>query len=255
VSLKSEDELALMREAGRIVAEALEIAARATEPGATTADLDALAEAHIRRSDAIPSFKGYHGFPATLCTSINDEIVHGIPSKKRVLRAGDLLKLDCGAIYKGWHGDAAVTVIVGDNESGGNGQLTERRRLVNSTREALAVGIAAIRPDGWVADIGAAIETYAEGLGYGVVRKYCGHGIGRSLHEEPAVQNYGPAGKGPRLRPGMVICIEPMLNVGTGDTVELNDGWTVKTADGKLSAHFEHSVAVTEDGPRILTLP
>lgn len=248
ITLKSKDQLALMREAGRIVAQTLSLVERAVEPGISTADLDTLAEEHIRRSGATPSFKGYHGYPATLCTSINEEIVHGIPSPRRHVRAGDLLKIDCGAIYRGWQGDAAITVIVG-------GAVNGTLKLVDSTREALDRGILAVQAGGHVSDIGEEIETYARRQGYEVVRKYCGHGIGRNLHEEPPVFNFGPRGQGPVLRPGMVICIEPMLNAGTGKTQELSDGWTVRTADGKLSAHFEHTVAVTEDGPRILTLP
>jgi methionyl aminopeptidase len=247
-SLKSEAELTLMREAGRIVAEVLTLVEREAQPGVTTLELDRLAESHIRRRGAIPSFKGYRGFPATLCTSINSEIVHGIPSAERILRDGDLVKIDCGAIFKGWQGDAAVTAIVGSSKSGATA-------LVDTTREALARGIEATLAGGHVSDIGDAIERFAESRGYGVVREYCGHGIGRELHEEPAVPNYGPRGQGPRLRPGMVVCIEPMLNAGTGETEQLPDGWTVRTADGKLSAHFEHTVAVTENGPRILTLP
>ena len=248
ITLKSEQQLALMREAGRIVAQVLALTEKEAKPGVTTLQLDRMAEAHIRQVRAVPSFKGYYGFPATLCTSINDEIVHGIPSAKRTLREGDLLKIDCGAIYQGWQGDAALTVVVGTPKNGAT-------RLVESTRQALEAGIAAMRSGGHVSDIGQAIEQFAHGLGYEVVRKYCGHGIGRHLHEEPAVPNYGPAGEGPQLRDGMVLCIEPMLNEGTWETKELNDGWTVKTADGRLSAHFEHTVAVTKDGPHILTLP
>ena len=247
-SLKTEDQLALMREAGRIVAEVLALVENAVQPGVSTLELDRLAEAHVRARGAVPSFKGYRGFPATLCTSINSEIVHGIPSAKRILRDGDLVKVDCGAIYDGWQGDAAVTVIVGAPQNGATA-------LVADTREALERGIAATLAGGHVSDIGDAIERFATERGYGVVREYCGHGIGRELHEEPAVPNYGPGGQGPRLRPGMVVCIEPMLNAGTGQTEQLHDGWTVRTADGKLSAHFEHTVAVTEYGPRVLTLP
>ncbi len=248
ISLKNKDQLALMREAGRIVAQTLALTESAAIPGVSTAELDRMAESHIRRSGAKPSFKGYHGYPATLCTSLNEEIVHGIPSPSRVLRAGDLLKIDCGAIYRGWQGDAAVTVVVGGSTNGAV-------KLVEATRESLDRGIARVQAGGHVSDIGEEIETYARSQGYEVVRKYCGHGIGRSLHEEPPVFNFGPPGEGPLLRPGMVICIEPMLNAGTGETEELEDGWTVRTADGKLSAHFEHTVAVTQDGPRILTLP
>ena len=247
-SLKTEAQLALMREAGRIVAETLALVEQAALPGVSTLELDRLAEAHVRGRGAIPSFKGYRGFPATLCTSLNSEIVHGIPSAKRVLRDGDLIKVDCGAIFQGWQGDAAVTVIVGSPKNGA-------AQLVSDTRAALERGIAATLAGGHVSDIGDAIERFATERGYGVVREYCGHGIGRDLHEEPAVPNYGPRGQGPRLRPGMVVCIEPMLNAGTGETKQERDGWTVRTADGRLSAHFEHTVAVTESGPRVLTLP
>lgn len=237
-----------MREAGRIVAQVLALTSAAARPGVTTADLDALAEAHIRAAGAIPSFKGYHGYPATLCTSINHEIVHGIPSPSRALNDGDLLKIDCGAIVDGWHGDAAITVAVGK-------PAPESEALIDATREALERGVRASAAHGHVADVGAAIESFARSRGYKVVREYCGHGIGRNLHEEPPVPNHGQPGTGPRLLPGMVICIEPMLNVGTGATKQLEDGWTVTTADGRRSAHFEHTVAITEDGPRILTLP
>lgn len=246
VTLKTPQELALMREAGRIVARALALVQREAKPGVSTAALDRMAEDLIRSANAVPSFKGYHGFPATLCTSINDEIVHGIPSETRVLRQGDVLKIDCGAIYKGWHGDSAISVVVG---KGKNSAV----RLVDATCEALVRGIAAIRPGGRVTDIGDAVESYARSQGYQVVREYCGHGIGRLLHEEPAVPNYGPAGEGPRLNPGLVLAIEPMLNAGTWRTSPQPDGWTVKTFDGKLSAHFEHTVAITEEGPLILT--
>src|SRR5687767_2656820 len=245
---KSPAEVEIMARAGKVVADLHEILREAVRPGISTADLDAISERELRSRGAIPSFKGYRGFPATLCTSINSEIVHGIPSAKRILRDGDLVKIDCGAIFKGWQGDAAVTAIVGSSHNGATA-------LVDTTREALARGIEATLAGGHVSDIGDAIERFAQSRGYGVVREYCGHGIGRELHEEPAVPNYGPRGQGPRLRPGMVVCIEPMLNAGTGETKQERDGWTVRTADGRLSAHFEHTVAVTESGPRVLTLP
>jgi methionyl aminopeptidase len=248
ITLKSPAQLALMREAGRIVAQTLELVGREARPGVTTAALDELAEAYIRAQGAVPSFKGYRGYPATLCTSLNEEIVHGIPSAGRTLRAGDVLKVDCGAVFQGWQGDAAITVAVG-------GHVNGTAKLIESTRAALDAGVAAARPGAFVSDIGQAIEMLARSRGYEVVREYCGHGIGRDLHEEPPVPNYGPAGRGPELRPGMVLAIEPMLNAGTWRTRPLRDGWTVRTADRKLSAHFEHTVAVTEDGPRVLTLP
>ena len=248
VTLKTAEQVALMREAGRIVAQALALVEREARVGTSTGELDRLAERHIRAAGAISSFKGYHGYPATLCTSINDEIVHGIPSDSRILRDGDVVKVDCGAIKAGWHGDAAISFVVGRAKN-------RATRLVAATREALNRGIAAIRVGGRVTDIGQAVEDYARSQGYQVVREYCGHGVGRYLHEEPPVPNYGPPGHGPELVPGMVLAIEPMLNAGTWRTAPQADGWTVKTADGKLSAHFEHSVAIGEDGVRILTLP
>lgn len=237
-----------MRRAGQIVAQTLRLVACAAQPGITTAALDHLAEQAIREAGAVPSFKGYRGYPATLCTSINDEVVHGIPSEQRVLRDGDLLKIDCGAIYRGWHGDAAITVVVGRGSP-------RAQRLVADTRAALSRGVAAVRPGGHVGDIGQAIEQYALDRGYEVVREYCGHGVGRHLHEAPPVPNFGPAGEGPRLVPGMTLAIEPMLTTGTWETAAQPDGWTVKTRDGGLAAHFEHTVAVTEYGAEILTLP
>jgi methionyl aminopeptidase len=248
ITLKSPQEIAAMREAGRVVARTLALVAEAARPGVSTAELDALAEAAIRDAGAVPSFKGYHGFPATLCTSIGDEIVHGIPSQERVLQTGDLLKVDCGAILDGWQGDAAVSVVVGEGSP-------LARRLSRSTEESLARGIAAARAGARLTDIGQAVEDYARSKGFQVVREYCGHGIGRNMHEEPPVPNYGPGGQGPELAPGMTLAIEPMLTAGTWRTAPQPDGWTVKTADGKLAAHFEHTVAITEDGPQILTLP
>ena len=248
ITIKTLEQIELMREAGRIVALALAEAGRASRPGATTAQLDRVAEQVIRDHGAIPSFKGYRGYPATLCTSVNDEIVHGIPSPTRVLREGDLVKIDCGAIFCGWHGDAAITVGVGPIGKAA-------ARLIAATEAALAVGVAATRVGGVVGDIGEAIEQYALSNGYDVVRQYCGHGIGRDLHEEPAVHNYRAAGSDIILRPGMALCLEPMLTLGGAETQEHADGWTVKTADGTLSAHFEHTIAVTEHGPLILTLP
>jgi methionyl aminopeptidase len=227
------------------VLRAVEAAAR---PGISTAALDRLAERLILEAGAVPSFKGYRGFPATLCTSIDDEIVHGIPSERRVLAEGDLLKVDCGAVLNGWHGDAAVSFSVGQAKD----SVAE---LVAATRAALDAGIAAAQVGGRVTDIGQAIEDVARKHGYQVVRQAFGHGIGRDLHEGPPVPNFGPAGHGPELRPGMVLALEPMLNAGTYEAVMLRDGWTVKTADGRLSAHFEHTVAITEAGPQILTLP
>jgi methionyl aminopeptidase len=248
IIIKTAEELALMREAGRIVALTLAALRSAVRPGVSTAELDALAEEMARQNGAVPSFKGYRGYPASLCASINEEVVHGIPNPRRMLREGDIVSLDFGAIYKGLQGDAAITVPVG--------QVSEvARRLLAVTEQALEVGIAETRPGNRLSDIGHAIQTYVEGHGFSVVRLYVGHGIGRAMHEEPNVPNFGLAGRGPVLKPGMVLALEPMVNVGDFGTVVLDDSWTVVTRDGSLSAHFEHTVAVTTNGPAVLTLP
>jgi methionyl aminopeptidase len=247
IQIKSRDQLALMREAGLVVARALRTLTEAVRPGITTADLDAIAEEFIRSAGATPSFKGYQGFPATICTSVNEEIVHGIPSAAKVLRDGDIISIDCGAIVEGWHGDAAVTVPVGEIDA-------ELRRLLEVCEEALWRGLAAGRAGGRLSDIGHAIETFVRSQGgYGIVEEYVGHGIGSQMHMDPAVPNYGVAGHGPRLVPGMCFAVEPMINLGTPETVLLGDDWTVITADRRRSAHFEHTFAVTEDGPWVLT--
>lgn len=243
---KRSEELDLMRRAGRIVAEALVLARDAVKPGMTTADLDAIAEDHIRSSGAIPSFVGYRGFPATLCTSLNHEIVHGIPSTEVTIKAGDLVKIDCGAIVEGYHGDSALTVLVGD-------VTPEAARLSEVTRLSLEAGIAAARIGNRVGDIGRAVQEVVEAAGFSVVREYVGHGIGRALHEDPPIPNHGRPGKGIPLQEGMVIAIEPMVNIGGSETILLEDGWTVITADGSLSSHWEHTVAITADGPEVLT--
>jgi methionyl aminopeptidase len=243
---KSPQELEKMRRAGRITAEARDRVAAAVRPGVTTRDLDAIAEEAIRSAGATPSFQGYRGFPASICTSVNEEIVHGIPGK-RVLKEGDLISLDVGAIWEGYHGDSAVTVFVGEPPS------DQAEKLVRVTEEALEAGISQIRAGGRLSDIGHAVQQVVEGAGFSVVREYVGHGIGRSLHEDPQIPNYGPPGRGIELRPGLVIAVEPMVNMGGWETRALEDGWTVVTADGSLSAHFEHTIAVTEDGPEILT--
>lgn len=243
---KSAAELEIMREAGRITAKALRVVATAVRPGATTADLDRLAEEAIRAEGAAPAFKGYHGFPATLCTSLNDQVVHGIPGP-RVLREGEIVSVDCGAIVDGYYGDSAMTFAVGDVSD-------EAKRLMTVTRESLEAGIARCIPGMRLYDISAAVQDVAERAGFSVVREYVGHGIGRSMHEDPQVPNYGKAGTGPTLKPGMVLAIEPMINAGRADVRSLDDGWTVVTLDGSLSAHFEHTVAVTENGPLVLTL-
>ncbi|MBI4199562.1 MAG: type I methionyl aminopeptidase [Chloroflexi bacterium] len=245
ITLKSSQELRLMREAGEVVAAVLELLVRSVQPGMRTRELDSIAAREIRRLGARPSFKGYRGYPATICVSLNEEIVHGIPGD-RAVREGDIVSLDVGAVVRGYHADAAASV-------GAGATTPEAERLMAATRQALERGIQQARPGNRVGDISRAVQEYAEGLGFGVVREYVGHGIGRALHEEPAIPNVGEVGKGPLLRPGMVIAIEPMLNLGGWATRTLEDGWTVVTADGSLSAHFEHTVAITLDGPEVLT--
>jgi methionyl aminopeptidase len=246
---KSSEELDKMRRAGRIVAGAIDAVLDAVEPGRTTADLDAVATRYIDEQGAVSSFKGYRGtYPAVICASIDEEIVHGIPSQRRTLVEGQVLSLDFGAIWEGYHGDAAVTVFVGGEAPSG-----EAARLVSVTEEALYAGIGAAQPGGRLSDVGHAVESVAAPAGFGIIREYGGHGIGREMHEDPFIQNYGKPGRGPDLRPGLVIAIEPMLTGGGEATRLLADGWTVVTEDGSLAAHFEHTVAVTEDGPEILT--
>jgi methionyl aminopeptidase len=245
---KSPEEIDKMRRAGRIVAGTIDRVLAAVGPGVTTAQLDEVAEAYILEQRATPSFKWYRGtFPASICTSLNDEIVHGIPSTKRVVREGDVLSLDFGAIWDGFHADSAVTIVVGDPRS------PDAEKLVRVTEEALEAGISQIRPGGRLSDIGAAVQQVAEGAGFSVVREYVGHGIGRALHEDPQIANYGDPGRGPVLKPGLVVAVEPMVNVGSWETRVLADDWTVVTEDGSLSAHFEHTIAVTEDGHEVLT--
>jgi methionyl aminopeptidase len=243
---KSADELAIMREAGRITAAALRAVGEAVAPGVTTAELDRCAESLIRDAGAVPAFKGYHGFPGTLCTSVDGQVVHGIPGP-RALREGEIVSVDCGAIVDGYYGDSAMTFAVGTVSD-------EAQRLMAVTRASLEAGIARCRPGMRLHDISAAVQSIAEGAGFSVVREYVGHGIGREMHEDPQVPNYGRAGTGPTLKSGMVLAIEPMINSGGAAVRSLDDGWTVVTEDGSLSAHFEHTVAITEDGPLILTL-
>jgi len=245
---KSPDELQKMRKAGRVVAGTIDRVLAAVAPGTSTLQLDRVAQDYIHEAGAIPSFKGYRGFPATICASLNDEIVHGIPAKDRVLQEADVLSLDFGAVWDGFHADSAVTVFVGGIAPSGDAE-----RLVKTTEAALDAAISVVLPKGRLSDIGNAIETVALREGLGVVREYGGHGIGRSLHEEPFIQNWGAPGRGPNLRPGLVIAVEPMLNLGGDETRVRSDGWTVVTADGSLSAHFEHTIAVTEAGHEILT--
>jgi methionyl aminopeptidase len=247
IQIKSRDQLAVMREAGLVVGRTLQRLTEEVRPGISTADLDAIAEDSIRSAGATPSFKGYHGFPATICTSINEEIVHGIPRPDRVLREGDIISIDCGAIVDGWHGDSAVTVPVGEI-------TPELERLIEVCEESMWRGIGAGLVDGRLSDIGNAVETFVRSQGgYGIVEEYVGHGIGTQMHMDPPVPNYGEAGHGPSLVPGMCFAVEPMVNLGTAETVLLEDDWTVITADGRFSAHFEHTFAVTEDGPWVLT--
>jgi methionyl aminopeptidase len=250
---KSPEEIDRMRRAGRVVAGTIDRVVAAVRPGVTTAQLDGVAETYIREQDAIPSFKGYGGssgrvaFPASICVSINDEVVHGVPSPKRILAEGDVLSLDFGAIWEGFHADSAVTLLVGDPPS------PEAEKLVRVTEEALEAGISQIEPGARLSDIGAAVQQVAEGAGFSVVREYVGHGIGRSLHEDPQIANYGEPGRGPLIKPGLVVAVEPMVNLGGWETRVLADDWTVVTEDGSLSAHFEHTIAVTEDGREVLT--
>ena len=260
IELKSPAQLAIMREAGLVTAAALRAVADAVEPGISTAELDAIAEREIRAAGAVPSFKGYFGFPATICTSVNEQIVHGIPSPEQVLRDGDLLSIDCGAIARGWHGDSALTLRVGTT-----GQAAEARQpgpyseaelvgLVQACELALWHGLAQAVPGRRLTDISHAVEQAARAAGqYGIIREYTGHGIGTAMHMDPPVPNYGRPGRGPVLLPGMALVVEPMLVLGSPQTAVLADDWTVVTEDGSWAAHFEHTVAVTEDGPVVLT--
>jgi methionyl aminopeptidase len=246
IATRSAAELAVMREAGRVTARALRAVGDAVAPGVTTGELDEIAVEVIRAAGARAAFLGYHGFPATVCASLNREVVHGIPGRRK-LRQGDILSVDVGAVVDGYFGDAARTFPVGRVSN-------EAVRLLTATREALEAGIACCVPGMRLGDIGAAVQRVAEGAGFSVVREYVGHGIGRAMHEDPQVPNYGTVGKGPALRAGMVLAIEPMVNAGDADVRQLADGWTVVTADGSLSAHFEHTIAVTNEGPSVLTL-
>jgi methionyl aminopeptidase len=243
---KSKSEIEKMRASGLIVAQVLERLQGMVEPGITTRDLDHEAERMIVSAGAYPTFKGYHGYPSSICASINDEVVHGIPSKRK-LQEGDIVGIDCGATYMGYVGDAAVTVPVG--------KVNEPvRRLLEATQRSLYRAIEKCRVGNRLGDVCHAVQSYVEPLGYSVVKNYCGHGVGRAMHEEPQVPNYGKPGTGPVLREGLVIAIEPMINLGHEDVKVLSDGWTVITLDGQPSAHFEHTVAITEEGPQILTV-
>jgi methionyl aminopeptidase len=247
ILVKTPEQFAIMREAGLVVARTLEAVAAAVRPGVTTADLDALAEREIRAAGATPSFLGYHGYPATICTSVNDQIVHGIPHPDRRLNEGDIISIDCGAITDGWHGDAALTVGVGAVSA-------EHAALLRACEAALWQGLAQAQAGGRLGDISHAVETSVERAGpYGLVQEYTGHGIGTAMHMDPPVPNYGRPGRGLRLRAGLALAIEPMVTLGSPETVLLDDGWTVITADGSWAAHFEHTVAITPDGPWVLT--
>ncbi|HJV08398.1 MAG TPA: type I methionyl aminopeptidase [Acidimicrobiales bacterium] len=246
VTLKSAEQVAKMRRAGRVVAEMLDACAAAARPGITTNDLDKVAREVLSRRKAKSNFLNYHGYPAVICASPNNVIVHGIPGNYR-LDDGDIISIDCGAIIEGWHGDAARTIPVGEISE-------EARKLIRVTEESLWAGIQHVREGAHLLDIGHAVQTVAEGAGFAVVREYVGHGIGRAMHEEPQVPNYGQPGKGIKLKVGHVLAVEPMVNLGSADTQLDDDGWTVRTADGSLSAHFEHSIAVTDDGPEVLTV-
>lgn len=247
VVLKTGRELKVMREACRISAEALKLVGRAVEPGVTTAELDRIAENYIRSQGATPNFKGYHGYPATACISINNEVIHGIPSAKRKIAEGDIVSVDLGAMFEGYNGDNAATFACGDISD-------EAKRLMDATRESLYEGIKAACVGGRIGDIGSAVQRYVEERGFSVVRQFVGHGIGAKLHEAPEVPNFGTPGRGIRLLPGMTLAIEPMVNVGGSEVKTLPDGWTVLTKDGSLSAHFEHTIVITPDGPQILTV-
>jgi len=247
ITLKTPEQIGRMRAAGLVVAQTLEAVTHAVAPGVSTAELDAVAAATIRAAGAEPSFLGYQGYPATICTSVNDRIVHGIPSPTQILQEGDIISIDAGAIVDGWHGDSAVTVPVGEVSA-------ERVELIRVCEAALWAGLAAAVPGARLTDISHAVESCVRSAGgYGIIEEYVGHGIGTQMHEEPPVPNYGRPGRGPRLVPGMVLAVEPMITLASAETVLLDDGWTVITRDGSPAAHTEHTVAVTEDGPVVLT--
>ncbi|MCM3880378.1 MAG: type I methionyl aminopeptidase [Vicinamibacterales bacterium] len=245
---RSASELRRLREANQLVGRVLDVVREAVAPGITTAELDALAEREIRAGGAEPAFKGYKGYPATICASVNEQVVHGIPSPKTVLKEGDIISIDLGALLDGFYGDSAVTVGVGTISP-------KAAELLRVTEESLWKGIDAVRPGARVSDIGHAVQVHVELFGFSVVREFVGHGIGSELHEEPQIPNYGDPGRGPRLAEGMVLAIEPMVNAGAAGVKVLQDGWTAVTSDRSLSAHFEHTVAVTSDGVEVLSRP
>lgn len=248
IVLKTSRELAIMREAGKISARALQVAGQAVEPGVTTLEIDTLVRKYIEEQGAIPSFLGYNGFSGSACISVNEEVVHGIPNKNKVLKSGDIVSVDVGALFEGFHGDNAYTFACGDISK-------EARALLDATKESLYEGIKKATAGNRVGDIGNAVQRYVEQRSYSVVRDLVGHGVGAKLHEDPSVPNFGAPGRGARLIPGMVIAIEPMINAGAYAVETMDDDWTIVTADGSLSAHFEHTIAITPDGPKILTLP
>lgn len=247
ITIKSSDEIVLMRKANQIVRDCLNMLEEKVAVGVTTAQLDKLAYDFINKCNAKPSFLGYNGFPASICASVNEQVVHGIPSKKVVLESGDIISIDCGSIYMGFQGDAARTFCVGD-------VTKEKKQLVEVTQQSFFEGVNTLKEGARLGDLGSAIETYAKSFGYGVVRALVGHGIGRNMHEDPEVPNYGVAGRGLRLKAGMTIAIEPMINMGTHEVAILDDGWTVVTKDGLPSAHYENTVLITSDGVEILSL-
>ena len=247
IVLKTNRELALIREACRISAGALKVAGEAVQPGVTTEEIDKIAYDYIKKNGGEPNFLNLYGFPATACISINNEVIHGIPSKKRKIKEGDIVSIDLGAKVEGYNGDNAATFAAGKISP-------EAQRLIDTTKESLYEGIKVAVMGGRIGDIGHAVQSYCEKRGYGVVREFVGHGIGKELHEEPSVPNFVTPGRGVRLMPGMTLAIEPMINEGSKNVRTLSDGWTVVTSDGKLSAHFEHTVAITVDGPKILTV-
>lgn len=247
ILVKNSEQLAIMRKAGRITGEAILVARDHIHEGVSTKELDIRIREYIEKCGAKPSFLGYGGFPGSACISLNDEVIHGIPSKDRILHEGDIVKIDVGACYKGFHGDSANTFGVGKISE-------EAEKLIAATRESFFRGAAQAKAGNRIGDIGSAVFEYANALGYGVVKRYVGHGVGMELHEDPEVPNFGTAGRGPRLMPGMTIAIEPMINAGTYLVKEMSDGWTVKTADGRLSAHYEHTVAITDGDAVLLTM-
>jgi len=247
VVLKSSQEIEKMRRAGQVVREVLELVRSKVKPGATTLDLERAASDRVKELGVKAAFKGYHGYPCVLCTSVNSEVVHGIPSKKRVLKEGDIVSVDCGAIVDGFYGDAAITIPVGEKIDG------KTQRLLNATQASLQAAIDAVRPGATLGDIGAAVQELVEAEGFSVVRDFVGHGIGTRMHEDPQVPNFGQRGRGMKLKEGMVLAIEPMVNAGKPGVEVLKDGWTAVTEDGSMSAHFEHTVAVTATGAMVLT--